>query len=100
MSKIVVQQPNGKFTIFSTCTDTPEAFEMSEKEVCEYMAKEAYESTYESMKMHFKLHKYKNEDFFKDKFVMWDEMDEPTKLMFKKIFGVKEMTREEFYELD
>lgn len=89
MAHIMIQQPNGKFTIWSTCIDAPVAYDLTDKEVTEYEAKEAYERTKEDITRYFKLHKYRNSDYVKEHMIMWDNMDEPTQKAFSRIFGIK-----------
>ena len=93
MAHSFIQQPNGKFTIWSSCIDAPVAYDLTEKEVIEYKAKEAYEIAKEDTTWYFKMHKYHNADYIKDKIIHWDNMDEPTQKAFSKIFGI---TKEEY----
>ena len=93
MAHIMIQQPNGKFTIWSTCIDAPVAYDLTDKEVIEYKAKEAYEVAKEDITRYFKLHKYKNSNYVEELMIMWDNMDEPTQKAFSKIFGIN---REEY----
>lgn len=95
MAHIMIQQPNGKFTIWSTCIDAPVAYDLTEKEVIEYEAKEAYEIAKEDISRYFKLNKFKRSNYLEDCTIMWDNMDEPTQKAFSKIFGI---TKEEYEE--
>ena len=90
MAHIMIQQPNGKFTIWSTCVDAPVAYDLTDKEVTEYEAKEAYERTKEDLEYYFKLNKFKHFDYLEDHTIMWDNMDEPTQKAFSRIFGIKQ----------
>ena len=89
MAHIMIQQPNGKFTIWSTCIDAPVAYDLTDKEVIEYEAKEAYERTKDDLKHYFKLNKFKHFNYLEDCNIMWDNMDEPTQKAFSRIFGIK-----------
>ena len=93
MAHIMIQQPNGKFTIWSSCIDAPVAYDLTEKEVIEYKAKEAYEIAKQDTAWYFKMHKYHTADYIKDRIIHWDNMDEPTQKAFSKIFGI---TKEEY----
>ena len=93
MAHIMIQQPNGKFTIWSTCTDAPVVYDLTEKEVIEYEAKEAYEIAKEDISRYFKLNKFKRSNYLEDCTIMWDNMDEPTQKAFSKIFGITNMKK-------
>ena len=90
MAHIMIQQPNGKFTIWSTCIDAPVAYDLTDKEVTEYEAKEAYERTKEDLEYYFKSNRFKHFDYLEDHTIMWDNMDEPTQKAFSRIFGIKQ----------
>lgn len=100
MAHIMIQQPNGKFTIWSTCIDAPVAYDLTDKEVIEYKAKEAYEVAKEDITRYFKLHKYKNSDYVEELMIMWDNMDEPTQKAFSKIFGINREEYEKEMEME
>lgn len=93
MAHTFIQQPNGKFTIWSTCIDAPIAYDLTEKEVIEYEAKEAYEITKQDITIYFKRNKYHTANQINDYIIRWDNMDEPTQKAFSKIFGID---REEY----
>lgn len=88
MGHIIVKQPNGKFTIWSTIVDCPIAVDLDMDEVCSYEAQSSYESTYEYTKRHIERGFYQKEDFFESKEPLWENIgvDDPDCKELKQLF--------------